>query len=290
MAFGIIRVRNLKKSDLGSTDLHNARLYNSEEEYPVNINPKGQFSAQYLSEKNGYDYTENVNLKDVVNEKLNGITGLRKDSNVAIEYVVAVSDKKVWDNYHFDGFANRMMDWMNKKHGENSVVAKYVHRDETNPHVHFIVVPTIEKKVNWKNRNGEGTRIEKRLDTKKYTGGRKILRGLQDDYFKELKDNWEKKLGVPFYRGTLKENQTKEYIEKTSVEILRLKEKLSSQMTLLQKKTLELQILQKEVLLSQKEVENQKLIESKRSNSEKWKKKGVNGLSNPFHKKKGPKL
>lgn len=291
MAFGIIRVRNLKIGDLKSTELHNARLYNSLEEYPKNIDPNGYANRYYYTNneelmKNDFDH--NGDLTTVVNERLEGVKGLRKDSNIALEYVVAISDVKVWkENYHFTGFSGRLVEFMEDRHGKGSVVAKYDHMDEANPHVHFVVVPTIEKEVKFKNRFGEGSKIEKRLDIKKHTGGPLILRKLQDDYHSYLKNNWENKLGVPFYRGTLKENQSKVYIERTSHEIAQLKSNLATLTNELDKKRVEVAILEKEAQKAEKSIVLQSELENKR-NSKNWERKGVNGLDKPFHKH--PKL
>ena len=39
---------------------------------------------------------------------------------------------------------------LEKKHGTENIVAIAEHYDETNPHVHVIVVPIIKKEVRWK--------------------------------------------------------------------------------------------------------------------------------------------
>ena len=37
MAFGLIRARNLSAADISSTDIHNARRYETKEQYPENV-------------------------------------------------------------------------------------------------------------------------------------------------------------------------------------------------------------------------------------------------------------
>lgn len=111
------------------------------------------------------------------------------------------------------------------------MVAIFEHYDESNPHAHFVVVPIVEA-VKWKNRRGEGERTEKRLNVRDHTGGPDKLRDLQNGYFRHLVDTYgagkNNKLGVPIYRGTLVENQTREYIEATDAKIGRLRAELAT--------------------------------------------------------------
>ena len=51
-------------------------------------------------------------------------------------------------------FANTQ-NWLEKRYGKGSEVAVFEHYDESNPHVHFVVVLIVEKSVKWKNRRGE---------------------------------------------------------------------------------------------------------------------------------------
>ena len=291
MAFGIIRVRNLKMGDLASTDKHNARLYKDEKEYPENINPDGYFNARYFKEETDWLSEDGEfigTLKGAVQDELRGVTGLRSNSNVAIEFVVSVSDKKAWNRYEPSGFFSEASKFIESKYG--NIVAQYEHLDESNPHVHFVVVPTETKIIKWKNKQGSGEREEKRLNSRDITGGPLKLRKLQDDYHKWLIDNnWGQKMGVEFYRGTKVENQTKEYLQRTSHEIAELNTKLASINDDLERKRVELQILEKNALMASKELELQKQIEKKRAEGEKWKKKGSGELKEPFHgdKKKG---
>lgn len=226
MGFGICRARNLKMGDISSTDTHNFRLYESEYDYPPNIDPKELSTGRYVRENEpDYFYKGETSLLEEVQYRLdkNNVKGIRKNSNVAIEYVLAVSaENNPWENYSPGTFFQDATDWIEKRHGKNSVVAVSEHYDESNPHVHIVVVPLVTKEVKWKNKNGSGSRIETRTNVRAFTGGRELLRKLQDDYHQFCK-KYERKMGVTFTRGTLVENQTKEYVRQTNHNIGRVR-------------------------------------------------------------------
>ena len=198
MAFGLIRARNLSAADISSTDIHNARRYETKEQYPVNVPLEKRNDAfiktEYILE-NHEDYLgkRETTLAEAIEErlKINEVKGIKSNSNLAIEYVVGINDKKAWDNYNFDGFVSNTKQWLERRHGKDSVVAVYSHLDESNPHAHIIVVPIEKKIVKWKNTKGSGERTESRLNTRDYTGGREKLRGLQNDYFEHLTQRYD---------------------------------------------------------------------------------------------------
>jgi hypothetical protein len=163
MAIGILRVRNLKINDLGSVQEHNAREYENEKKFPSNIEKGGTFHQTYYDR--GDDETQ-LKLQDLVQKRIKeDEIKLRKNSNVAIEIVMTINDKKAWDNYSFSGFNSNSLKFLEDKFGEGSVLAKYEHLDESNPHVHFVVLPTVKKEVKWKNQKGEGSKEQVRIDT-----------------------------------------------------------------------------------------------------------------------------
>ena len=292
MAFGIIRARNLSAGDIASTDKHNARQYNSVEEYPENIQPEGKKYTRYLKDgREDFSLKESGSLKKAIESRLekNNVKGIRKNSNYAIEYVCTVNEKKAWENYAFGGFVSNTMRWLEDRHGNDSVVATYEHLDESNPHVHFIVVPLQTKEVRWKNSRGEGTRTETRLNTREYTGGRKKLSKLQDDYFEHLmaRYNGGEKMGVKFFRGTKVEQQHKEYSQKTDHKIGELRTQLEKTEEPLQKEILELQIRLKQV---EKAKADKEFLDKQNRHQEKnrknWDRKGTRDNKDIFHSEK----
>ena len=299
MAFGIIRARNLSAGDLSSTDLHNARLYKTESEYPENIKPGGTHFTRYmLSREDDYLYAGESSLKKAIDYRLeqNNVKGIRKNSNLAIEYVCTINDKKAWDFYSFSGFVLNTKKWLEQRHGKNSVVCFSEHEDETNPHVHFIVVPLKEKEVHWKNAKSAGKRKEVRLNTREFTGGRGKLRKLQEDYYKHLvkryhyKDSQgetKSKLGVLVYRGILAEEQLKTYSRQTDYKIARLRALKEKE----EDKVKELEIALKIAKETQNKLNNEimlanKIKKRKEYNRNNWSKKGTSQNQEIFHQKK----
>lgn len=294
MGFGIVRARNLSAGDISGTDKHNARRYSNEKEYPENINFNGKNETYYQTEKHeDYLNKDDITLQEALDIRLekNNVKGIRKNSNLAIEYVCTINEKKAWENYSFSGYVSNTKTWLEEKHGKESIIATYMHQDETNPHVHFIVVPLETKEVKWKNKKSQGVRTETRLNTRKFTGGRDKLRALQDDYFKHLSETYgvgkNNKLGVPLYRGTLASEKFKKYSQQTDYKIGVLRNELENIKDNVLRKEKELEIAQKQSQLKEKEQkferEERKTNEYNRKN---WKNKGTKDNSTIFHTEK----
>lgn len=293
MAFGIIRARNLNAGDIASTDKHNARKYDKIEDFPPNIDPKGHRHEVYLKPESDFMYKHETNLEEVIQERIKaqGVKGIKSNSNLAIEYVATINDKKAWERYNPSAFFSNTSKWLEERHGKGSVVAVFEHYDESNPHAHFVVVPIAEKTIKWKNSKGEGERKEKHLNTRDFTGGRDKLRGLQDDFFKHLGETYGlngEKLGVPIYRGTLVEHQTKKYIEQTVAEIGKLRDRLSGITNEKDKVEVYSEILNKQEEKTLNEVKLKNLENGKFKSGRNWENKGTrdNPIGKIFHDKK----
>lgn len=306
MGFGIIRARNLSAGDISGTDKHNARRYSNEKEVPKNINPKGQNWTGYEVQNNSdFLRKDETNLQKVIDIrlKLNEVKGIRKNSNLAIEYVCTINDKKAWNNYNFGGYVSNTKKWLEDRHGKDSVVATYEHEDESNPHVHFVVVPLEKKDVKWKNKKSQGVRTETRLNTRKFTGGRDKLRGLQDDYYSHLVQRYgageDNKFRVPLYRGTRASEQFKKYSEQTDHKIGDLRNELANIKDDVLRKQKELEIAKKQAEFKDKKIEFEN--KSKKANDytrKNWQNKGTRDNPTIFHtektvekkKPRGPKM
>lgn len=238
MAYAQIRVKSLNAGDIRNTEIHNSRLYeNLGIDVPDNID-------MLLSEKNRVmvfddDIKEcgSLSLQEAINkrEKNIQVMGIKKNSIHALEIVVSVSDINFFESernperYSAEAFADKVQTFfLNPMFGADNVIASYVHKDESKPHAHFIVLPCVEKEIRWKNKTGEGKRKEMRLDAQKYIGGKDKLRQLQQSFF-EFCQKLESNSGreIRFYRGTLAEYQTREYTQQTNAEIGKLRTELS---------------------------------------------------------------
>lgn len=225
MSHGIARVRNLGSGSLDSTEIHNEREYKDKNiKVPKNID---QEQSVYNQSKPG---TEGISYKELVENRIKeaGVSSQKKNSVVAIEFVISASkdffsgreDKKtgkIYPGYSDSAYLKDSVDWLEKRYGKENVVAWTMHFDESTPHLHAIIVPIAEKEVKWKNRNGEGIKTETRLAATQITGGPKLLRKLQDDFYEHV--STEYKGYAEWHRGTLVEKQQRQYTKETHQEI-----------------------------------------------------------------------
>jgi hypothetical protein len=242
--FGIIRVRNLNNSDVSSTEKHNFRLYETK---PQHLG----YEKNILADKNHYLNDDNVFIDGEIQDKRKGEKGdlkraiesrfkkegvkTRKNSVVALEYVLAISPDAVKDiekTYMYDVALDRLAQFIEKKHGIENVIAKSFHFDESNPHVHVIVTPIKEKIVKWKNKNGVGEKLEKRLSARDYTGNKHLLRNLQSDFYYHCASMpFAKTTKHKFERGIGKKERLalgfKEYDTRTNKKLGEVKNKIT---------------------------------------------------------------
>lgn len=199
MAKAIIRALKLKTVQaLGMTDLHNRREY---DRMPDHITQEKTNSNRVYS----YDLdrmlkVDNGRLTDKLKERLEdlGITP-RKNAVLAVEYVMTAS-KDLWDKYEPDAYLDYCERFIAERHGEKNVLSVARHFDESNPHIHMVVIPIDEKN---------------KLNCRNFLGGAQKMRQLQDDYF-----NYMKKWGITSYgieeREKKKRREPDKYIERTS--------------------------------------------------------------------------
>ncbi|MDT0602675.1 MobV family relaxase [Thalassotalea castellviae] len=126
-----------------------------------------------------------------------GITKLRKNGVLAIEYVLAFSPEFLMNedgSYKKNAKANlrqwlkESTSWLLETYGENCTTV-LAHFDEKSPHIHALIVPTKA----WTNKSG--TNLNK-LCARDITGGRQKLSQLQDSYAEHLKSK-----GIQLKRG-----------------------------------------------------------------------------------------
>ena len=212
MAFGIIRVRNVHMNEVRLTEIHNDRQFSENGlKRPEHIKP---FDWE---QGTTHDYwkcdTEHkgggLNTEELINKRFEE-TGIkpRKNAVVALEYVLTMSPEamiKINESYQMDTMLSYLTQFIEGKHGAKNIISISKHYDESNPHVHVLAVPIEEKKVKWKNRNGEGIKIENRLCARDYTGDKDKLRELQTNYFKYLTEdfpiNLKKDFNIELKRG-----------------------------------------------------------------------------------------
>lgn len=184
-------------------------------ELPANINPDGNAYSYCGGEILPKSFIPFGGLKGVINNNLEKL-GIkpRKNSVVALEYVVSASREYFANCEDPAAFLKDAARFVVQKHGKSNVISINFHFDEGNPHAHIIVLPITSKRVKWKNKHGEGERLEQRLCARDFTGGKELLRKLQQEYYEFCtKYNTDK---VTFYRGTKAEEQLKNYTKRTN--------------------------------------------------------------------------
>lgn len=221
MAYGIIRVRELTRGEVRATDIHNERKYQEHGiATPGNIDPE-------RSKYNDYRSSTGENLMEAINIRLDDAkVKSRSNSVVAIEFVMSASPE-FFDSYSAGGWFANCRQWLGERYGLDNIVSQSEHYDETNPHVHFVVTPIVEKEVSWKNQKGSGTRKENRLCARDLTGNKELLSQLQTDYHEFIKPAG-KAVGVEFFRGTKASNELKEYTKHTDHRIGEVRTKLAA--------------------------------------------------------------
>jgi len=100
---------------------------------------------------------------------------IRTDAILAVEYMATTTPG------HFDpddretirAWAMRTVEWAQRRHGVENVVAAHLHLDETTPNLHIMVVPITP---------------DGRLSFKDYSRGKAALRDMHDDYQRAVSD------------------------------------------------------------------------------------------------------
>lgn len=105
----------------------------------------------------------------------------QKNSVLALEYLVTVGSEtwsKMTPIEQKDYFENARS-WIKQKHGAENICFESVHYDETTPHLVVIAVPIITK-------NTAENEPERRLSARTFTGGAKLLREMQTDFYEKV--------------------------------------------------------------------------------------------------------
>jgi hypothetical protein len=177
MAFAILRTAKLKTAgNLGGLNGHLTRF----KEVPN----ADQELLKYNSRPIGsHDLWKDVQAR--IQEA--GITKIRKDGVLAVEHLITASPEHF--NFHkkvnekgqaelwgqterWKAFEKASIEWLQDRYGKENLVNVTVHKDEQTPHLHAVVVPIKDGKLNCKS----------------YLGGREKLREMQSSFAEKVKD------------------------------------------------------------------------------------------------------
>lgn len=147
MSYAIFRFNKVKSV--------NAIICSLEHNYRTQNTPNSDAERVHLNEHSLKTFNECL---DAIKSKLP--KKRRKDAVLCLEHLITASP--TWDGWGTDKeqqFFSQSIKFLEKKYGENNIVAKTIHRDETTPHLVVYVVPIDE--------------TTGRLNAKKYVGGSK---------------------------------------------------------------------------------------------------------------------
>ena len=114
-------------------------------------------------------------MLDAMNKKLAGVWK-KPDSVIAVEYLLTTSPDAAVQNDPklFKEWCSANLAWLEKVHGAENILSFHIQMDEKTKHISAIVLPIDE---------GKGV---KKLNAKKWLGGKQRCSDLQTDYAKEM--------------------------------------------------------------------------------------------------------
>lgn len=136
--------------------------------------PNADPMRSYLNEeliplKPGTDYIDAYNQR-VTSSKYYKTHAIRKDAVRGIELMMTYSGKNVPEDFDRERWKKDNIEWLQEYFGKENVVSAILHLDETTPHIHAVVIPMVNDRLNARN----------------YLGGRQKLRELQNDYAQKM--------------------------------------------------------------------------------------------------------
>ena len=162
MAFAILRAAKKKGSISMYTSLrHNLRLKSVSNADPA------------LGTNNTYrGVGSTAELRSFIDDRVGTVKRkVRPDAVKLVEIVVAASPEFTTGGGDIEGYLAKASDWLLDKFGHENVASITVHRDETTPHLHALVVPITK---------------DGRLSAKDTLGGREKLSALQTEFHAQV--------------------------------------------------------------------------------------------------------
>jgi hypothetical protein len=162
-------VLHADKSSGGSTGVgeHIDRI--GRHEKPENVDPERTHLNEHLVEPRSKNLTNDINAR--IDEGYTKTKAIRKDAVKSVRIILSGSHermKEIESNPSlFKAWKQANLEFMSERFGKENLVRMTLHRDETTPHFHCVVVPIT---------------FDGGLSCKKMLGGPKELAMLQTDY------------------------------------------------------------------------------------------------------------
>lgn len=142
--YQVVRVEKKKATAIGAMQSHNLRQY---ETVAPNIDREKSKDNVVLIECD--DFASAINTRVGVIQ-LQQKRKIRKDCPRALEYVISASPEffeNATEEKKSDYF-RKSLEYLKSRHGNENVISAVIHNDETTPHMHVVVVPVKDKKLN----------------------------------------------------------------------------------------------------------------------------------------------
>lgn len=143
----IIRMRKVKMTALKASQIHNERLTDRHSNPDIDINRSDQNIVFFKTE----------NLSENVRERVADIQAgqkrkIRRDAPVAIEYMITASPEAMarLSKQEQEQYFSESLNFVEARHGTRNRLSAVLHLDETTPHLHVLVFPEREGKLDAK--------------------------------------------------------------------------------------------------------------------------------------------
>jgi len=151
MSFAIARFRKIKQQD---NDKHNGVLiHNLRTEIHSNVNAeKVKFNKILIG-----GYTPKA-IKTTLNDRWKKLEDTntrktRKDAVGSLELILTASNDYFTDD-NVESWTKANLDFAIAEYGEKNIISAILHMDETTPHLHLLIVPVVNGKLNAKMKVG----------------------------------------------------------------------------------------------------------------------------------------
>lgn len=192
-----MRMEKRKSINVNGMELHNERKTENHSNQEIDLEKK------YLN----YDLVQCDNYKKNINEEIKkrytGKKAIRKDAVLCTEFLFT-SNKDFFETIGEEReklYFEKSLEFLETKFGKENIISAKVHKDESTPHLHAVIVPL----------HSDGS-----LSMKKFINGKKDIKNLQDEYYEHIsKDYPELFRGKSSEETKIKNLSVLEFKEKT---------------------------------------------------------------------------
>ena len=162
VAYAILRTAKLKSfGEIGGSLSHNYRTRPTPNADPTR------------TADNSHSVSKSYLVMDGIKQRLPD--KVRSNAVLCLEFLITASPEwSGWQDQKQEAdFFKRSVEWLEKRHGKENVIATSIHRDETTPHLIAYVVPIDQKG---------------KLNARSFLGGRATLSKMQTEFHSKVKD------------------------------------------------------------------------------------------------------